>query len=117
MSGRRGRDPYRDGREEAKNRGLDRRGEEQFGSSAHSVTVCPECRCHLPDLSGFNETPAACPECTARLRCAGCGSTLVEADRTKGSDLADGLCPRCGEPADGSGTTPEDEDFTWNDSA
>lgn len=99
-------------RREERERGLARRGEAARGTREHSVVTCPSCRKHLPLLKGFSELPDECPDCEERLRCSGCGTSLVEEDP---EDYADGLCPRCEEPVTGEETGPGTDEFTWKD--
>lgn len=97
---------------EGRDRGLRRRGVSVRGTRKHSTLTCPECRAHIPVLSGFNEVPVECPKCGERFRCEACGGSLVEENP---EDYEDGLCPRCEKPVTGEETGPGSEDFTWKD--
>lgn len=102
-------------REEARKRSLARRGSGVRGDS-HSVTVCPECRAHIAHRTDYGDPPEECGDCGAVLRCGSCGGDLSEADRSEGTDLDEGYCPRCGDPVgpdEDSG--PGSEEFTWKD--
>lgn len=101
-------------REASRKRSLARRGSGVRGDS-HSVTVCPACSAHIVTRSDYGDAPEECGDCGARLRCGSCEADLSEADRSEGSDLEEGYCPRCGDPVDGEGGGPGDEEFTWKD--
>lgn len=107
--------PYGNERREARDRNRRRRGE-RAGRSDRQVTTCPECRTHYPTLRGFDggDSPETCNECGARLSCGNCGSDLSTVDRSEGSPLAAGECPRCQKPADGSDSGPGSEEWTWD---
>jgi len=101
-------------RESWRKRSLERRGSSVRGDT-HSVVVCPGCRGHIPVRSDYGDPPATCGDCGERLRCEACDGDLTDADRGEDSALASGMCPRCGESVDGSGTTPGEESFTWDE--
>lgn len=115
-------------RDRAKARGRSRRGRERGGRGArHRTVTCPGCKGNIPYLENVQEPPAVCGGCGYRLRCENCGADISthedryptdEFGRSVGDPEPDpDICPRCGNPADGSdeALTPEDESFTWDD--